>query len=668
MTKRPQSIEELLKKVEDQEVLIEQLKSRNASLKHFEILFEESIDFLCICRLDGYFVKVNPVFIATLGYSEQEFISKPIIDFVHPEDLEKTNNEIEKISKGANCVNFENRYIKKNGEVIHLQWKSILHYSNNNVYAIAREITEIKKTQDKLVASERLFSDAQKIAKLGVWEFNLITNELIWSDELYSIFEIENKPNPNLYQEYLTRFTNEDIVLLNENINNAIVNKQAYDIEHQVILPNDRIKWVLGTATPILDKNNNVVSLRGVAQDITQKKQIEETIRAKELAQSANKAKSDFLANMSHEIRTPLNGIIGFTELLLQTKLDKNQLDYMSSINESGMLLIELINDILDFAKIESGKLELYIEEVNLFESAQQIFDLFKFIAIQKNIDLVLNIDPNVPQFIFIDSIRLKQVLVNLISNAFKFTSFGQIHLDINQISETENDVSILKFSVKDTGIGIKKENQTKIFNSFVQEDSSTSRKFGGSGLGLSISNQILGLLKSKLELISKYGEGSDFFFFVEVKKTISSNLLDNQKTDLFEEKSYVHSQLQFKELKILIVEDNKINMLLIKTLLMKLMPNCTLIEAINGSEAIEKFHSEFPDLILMDIQMPVKNGYEATVGIRKIANFNVPIIALTAGIVLGEKEKCIEFGMNDYLSKPIIKGELEQILLKWVN
>lgn len=626
------------------------------------------MDLISVCGLDGYFVKINPVFITSLGYSEQELISNPFIDFVHPEDLEKTNIEFAKLSKGANSINFENRYVKKNGEVIYLQWKSILKHSNNNVYAIAREITEIKKTQDKLVASERLLSDAQKIAKLGVWEFNLITNQLIWSDELYSIFEIENKPNPNLYQDYLSRFTNEDVERLNENINKAIVEKQAYEIEHQVILSNNRIKWVLGTATPILDKNNNVITLRGVAQDITQKKQIEETIKAKELAQSANKAKSDFLANMSHEIRTPLNGIIGFTELLLQTKLDKNQLDYMSSINESGMLLIELINDILDFEKIESGKLELYIEEVNLFESMQQIFDLFKFIAIQKNIDLVLNIDPNVPQFIFIDSIRLKQVLVNLISNAFKFTSFGQIHLDINQISETENNVSVLKFSVKDTGIGIKKENQAKIFNSFVQEDNSTSRKFGGSGLGLSISNQILGLLKSKLELISKYGEGSDFFFFVEVKKSISSNLLDNQKTDLIEEKSFVHSQLQFKELKILIVEDNKINMLLIKTLLMKLMPNCTLIEAINGSEAVEKFHAEFPDLILMDIQMPEKNGYEATVGIRKIANFNVPIIALTAGIVLGEKEKCIEFGMNDYLSKPIIKGELEQILLKWVN
>ena len=667
MKEQPQSIDELIKKLEDQETLIEQLKSKNETLKHFELLFEESLDFLCICGSDGHFIKVNPVFITTLGYTEQELLSKPFIDFVHPEDLAKTKNEFENIAKGTICINFENRYIKKNGEVMYLQWKSILNYSNNIIYAIAREITEIKKTQDKLKANERLLSDAQKIAKLGVWEFNLLTNELVWTDELYSIFEIENTPNPNLYQDYLSRFTREDIELLNDCINKAIIDKQSYEIEHQVILPNDRVKWVLGTATPILDKNNTVIALRGIAQDITQKKQFEETIRAKELAQSANKAKSDFLANMSHEIRTPLNGIIGFTELLLQTKLDKNQLDYMSSINESGMLLIELINDILDFAKIESGKLELYAEEVNLFDSVQQIFDLFKLIALQKNIDLILNIDANVPQFIFIDSIRLKQVLVNLISNAFKFTSFGQIHLDINLISETNNN-AVLKFSVKDTGIGIKKENQDKIFNSFVQEDNSTSRKFGGTGLGLSISNQILGLMNSKLELVSKYGEGSDFFFFVEVKKAILSDRLENQNIDLIEEKTNLNSQLLSKDLKILVVEDNKINMLLIKTLLFKLMPNCTLVEAINGIEAIEKYHSEKPNLIFMDIQMPEKNGYEATVEIRKTANTSVPIIALTAGIVLGEKEKCIEYGMNDYLSKPIVKNELEQTLLKWVD
>ncbi|TDD97455.1 histidine kinase dimerization/phospho-acceptor domain-containing protein [Flavobacterium cellulosilyticum] len=669
MIKGTPSYNDLLTKVNDQELLIEQIKSNNTSLIQYEMLFKEALDFMCVCGTDGYFIEVNPIFIEVLGYTEHELISAPFIDFVYYEDLEKTKYEFNKIFKGNPTVNFENRYVKKNGETVHLQWKAILNFSNNIVYAIAREITDIKITHDKLIASERLLNEAQKIAKLGVWEFNLTTNELIWSDELYSIFEIENKPNPNLYSEYLFRFTKEDLEKLNANINQAIISKEPYEIEHQLLLPNNTIKWVLGTGIPVLDENKNVVSLRGIAKDITQKKQIEETIKAKDLAQSANKAKSDFLANMSHEIRTPLNGIIGFTELLLQTDLDKNQLDYMSSINKSGELLMELINDILDFAKIESGKLELHIEEINLFESIYQIIDVFKLIGVQKNIELIVNIDKNVPQFIFIDEIRIKQVLVNLISNAFKFTYFGKIQLDIIQISENTDNLSTIQFSVKDTGIGIQDINQTKIFNSFVQEDSSTSRKYGGTGLGLAISNQILGLMNSKLELISKYGEGSDFFFTIEVLKSNNLDLINNLPLNLIDDKRIISSYFQIKDFKILIVEDNNINMLLIRTLLKKMMPNCTLIEATNGNEAILKFISENPNLILMDIQMPEKNGYEATVDIRKINNSNlVPIIALTAGIVTGEKEKCIEFGMNDYLSKPIIKEELEKILMKWVK
>lgn len=668
MNRPSPSFEELLNLLDDQKILIDQLRNENTTLKHFEILFEESLDLMCLCGLDGYYIKVNPIFTKTLGYTVQELLTNPFINFIHPDDLEKTKAEFSTITMGSPTVDFENRYFTKSGEIVHLQWKAILNFSNNIVYANAREITKEKNAHEKLIASERLLYDAQKIAKLGVWEFNLKTNELLWSDELYSIFEIENKPNPNLYAEYLSRFTKEEVLLLETKINQTIIDKKPYEIEHKVVFPDKKVKWVLGTGIPILDEQGEVVSLRGVAQDITQKRQIEETIRAKELAQSANKAKSDFIANMSHEIRTPLNGIIGFTELLLQTNLDKNQLDYMSSIHKSGELLMELINNILDFAKIESGKLELHIEAVNLVESIDQIIDLFKLVALQKNIELIVNIDKNVPKFVLVDILRLKQVLVNLISNAFKFTSVGQINLDIIQISENSDNLSTLKFSVKDTGIGIKSANQSKIFNSFVQEDSSISRKFGGTGLGLTISNQILELMKSKLKLISKYGEGSEFSFELEIKKAsgLKTSML-NPSINYDEDKNWSYSDLQLKNPKILVVEDNTISLLLFKTLLNKLMPNCTLIEAINGNEAILKFDSEKPNLIFMDIQMPEKNGYEATIEIRKKTNaITTPIIALTAGITQGENEKCKKYGLNDFLSKPIIKEELVQVLLKW--
>ena len=264
------------------------------------------------------------------------------------------------------------------------------------------------------------------------------------------------------------------------------------------------------------------------------------------------------------------------------------------------------------------------------------------------------------------DSVRLKQILVNLLSNALKFTTFGEIRLDITEVPNSNIKSSVLKFSVKDTGIGIKVNNNQKIFNSFVQEDNSTNRKFGGTGLGLAISNQLLALMDSKLQLISKYGDGSDFFFEIKFKK--SKHKKNSERTiNSIETPIVLNEALTGK--KVLIVEDNKINMLLAKTLVKKLISNCIIFEAKDGNEAVEQYIKEKPDVILMDIQMPNKNGYEATDEIRKLKDSeNIPIIAITAGIMIGDKEKCLNAGMNDYLPKPIIQVDLEKMLHKWLH
>ncbi|PJJ07270.1 PAS domain S-box-containing protein [Flavobacterium sp. 1] len=662
------SYQELLQKVKEQELLIEKLNDEKQDLTNFEYFVKDSLDLICIADSNRYFKMVNDAFSEVLGYTKEELLSKSFLEFIHPDDLEATLTVFQSLTESSRITDFENRYIKKNGDFVILQWKANLNTANDLVYSIARDITDIRKTQEKLLSSEKSLNEAQKIAKIGSWDFILMTQELNWSNELYEIFEFEKIPNdPQLYNKYLSCFYPKDVEKLKRNIDNTIANKMPYEMEHKIILPNQTIKWVFCTGVSIVDNNDNVVALKGVVQDITQKKQIENTIKAKEKAEASNKAKSDFLANMSHEIRTPLNGIIGFTDLLLKTKFDKDQLEYLTTVNESANTLMEIINNILDFSKIESGKLELISEEIDIYELSNQIINLFKYEANHKKIDLVLYIDPAVPQFIKGDSFRLKQILVNLLSNAMKFTFSGHIKLNIIQ-TEEDDVISKIKFSVVDTGIGIETQNQQKIFQSFIQADNTTTRKYGGTGLGLAISSQLLALKKSKLKLTSSYGAGSEFFFIIAFEK-ISQKQSNPSETTNFEENKSPESSNSLDNYKILIAEDNKINMLLAKTLVKKIVTNCTIIEAVNGYDAVAISKIEHPDLILMDIQMPVQNGYDATMAIRKSKTImHIPVIALTAGVLNGEKEKCISHGMSDYITKPIVHNDLEKVLHKWLK
>lgn len=661
--------EELLQKVKEQELLIQELNEEKYSITNFEYFVNESPDLVFIADNNAYFKVVNDAFVNILGYSRNELLSRPFLEFIYPDDLEKTFKEIKLLTLKNPTIDFENRYIKKNGQLVFLEWRANLNISNNLIYAIARDVTDMRKTQEKLLSSEKSLNEAQKIAKIGSWDFNLTTQGLNWSNELYKIFEIEKKDfEPNLYGKYLSRFLEDDIEVLNKNIYNTITNKIPYEMEHGIVLDNNKKKWVFCTGIPVLDNQNNVVALKGVVQNITQKKLIDDTIKAKEKAEAASIAKSEFLSNMSHEIRTPLNGIVGFTDLLLKTKLDKDQLQYLKTVNESANTLMDIINNILDFSKIEAGKMELNFEEIDIFELSSQIINLFKYEANHKKIDLILRIDTNVPQYILGDSFRLKQILVNLLSNAMKFTATGHIKLILSQEEEFDA-ISKIKFSVIDTGIGIKIQNQNKIFQSFVQADNTTTRRYGGTGLGLAISNQLLALKKSELKLISSYGVGSEFFFAILFKKINKKedNMMNMELKQITEKEIIPFNSLS--SYKILIAEDNKINMLLARTLIKKMLGNCVVIEVSNGFDAVLKVKEEMPDLVLMDIQMPIQNGYDATSEIRKLSTFKyLPIIALTAGVLNGEKEKCLEYGMSDYLTKPIIFNELEKILIKWLK
>jgi PAS domain S-box-containing protein len=444
---------------------------------------------------------------------------------------------------------------------------------------------------------------------------------------------------------------------------------EPFHLTYRIINKIGEIVWVEEFGDAVI-KNGKIIYIEGIMLDITKRKETQKAIQGREYAEAANKAKSEFLANMSHEIRTPLNGIIGFTDLLMKTDLGEIQKKHMITVNQSANSLMGIVNDILDFSKIEAGKLDLHIEKQHVKELLDQITDLIFYESNQKKLHLELNITSDIPKYFWVDIVRLKQILINLLANAVKFTEIGFVKLEVTLVKKIDNSTNRIRFAVIDSGIGIMKKNKEKIFKAFSQEDGSTTKKFGGTGLGLTISNKLLGLMKGHLSLESEIGVGSSFYFDLDLKTTNDPISLVTNITDPDYVSNHVilKTDAKFKNIKIMIVEDNKINMLLLKTIIKNIIPEASIFEILDGREAALKFETLNPDVIFMDIQMPVMNGYESTKAIRKLkSGKNIPIIAITAGAEKEEKDKCIKVGMNDYISKPIVKGMIEETLIKWL-
>jgi len=796
--------EALIKLIDERKQTEEALQQ---SSKKWEAMIAASPDGIGMASLDGTLQLMSYNLAVMYGYTveqKDEYLGKKIFDFIDPSNHKFLVDNIQRLVSGEHSHKItEYLALRKDNSRFYVEVNSTLlcdaRGNPESILFVERDITKRKQTEETLQNERTLFRTIIDLIPDAVYVKDMEGRKIIANPKevLFagknSEDEIIGRTDFQLHPELeANRALEEDQLVLQQG-------KPIYDIDGTLIDRDGIFHWLLCSKVPLRDVHGQIVGLVGVTHDITEQKKTEAILlKAKEEADLANKAKSEFLANMSHEIRTPLNGVIGFTDLLRKSPLNKVQQQYADNANASGHTLLGIINDILDFSKIEAGKMELDHIRTDILELAEQTSDIIKYHASQKGLELLLNIQPDLPRFAFADPIRLKQILVNLLGNAVKFTMSGEVELKVT-FAKKDETTGEFRFSIRDTGIGINEDQQKNLFVAFTQADSSTTRKFGGTGLGLTISNMLAEKMGSKIELVSETGKGSTFFFTLstdyEAGEKIDSGSLtginrilvvdDNDNNRMILEHTFISWGIEFtgadsgqsalkvievsppfdviivdyhmpvlsgldtirlireqlnlspekqptillhsssddaaiyaeckklgvkfnltKPVKsqellqylktihkqpaavvrkskkptpsetagivsygsqvVLIAEDVTLNMLLVTTIIKQILPDVTVLEAKNGKEALNMAILENPDLILMDVQMPEMSGIEATVGIRnheKVKGTRVPIVALTAGAIKGEKERCFEAGMDNFLTKPIDRNVLRKIL-----
>jgi PAS domain S-box-containing protein len=523
-----------------------------------------------------------------------------------------------------------------------------------NVYLT--DITAIKKANKAVKTSEEKYKSIIENMRLGLIEVD--KNDKI--TKVYSGYKMltgykeEELLGKSLTKTLLPKKFQQ--IMLDQNKERKKGESGVYEV--QIKHKNGDLIWVLISGSPLYDENDKFLGSIGIHLNISESKKMQEDLKlAKDKAEYSSQAKEQFLANMSHEIRTPINGIDGMAKLLEKTSLTKTQKEFVSAIRISSDNLLVIINDILDSSKIEAGKLTIEKIGFNLKEILSQTIKSIYHKAEEKRIILESNIDNDIAEILIGDPTRIGQIIINLLNNAIKFTFKGSVRLNCHLINKTKKSNTI-KFEIIDTGIGIEEDKLLKIFDSFSQEDCSTTRKFGGTGLGLSISKQLVQIFNSNLKVRSVKGKGSTFYFTVKFPIGSSNDLVEKDY-------SLIHTDV-LKNKRILVVEDNQINQFLVISLLKKW--KTILDTAENGKVAIEKLNTRNYDIILMDIQMPIMSGIEATSIIRNKLKLTTPIIALTAKAIKGDDKEFLNAGMNDYISKPFSEHELVNKISKLIN
>ncbi|MBF9143466.1 PAS domain S-box protein [Hymenobacter properus] len=434
----------------------------------------------------------------------------------------------------------------------------------------------------------------------------------------------------------------------------------ADSYEIAVTTKGGEVKWLLVSGAPLYDDDQQLVGSIGIYLDVTPQKHLETSLReAKALAEISTRAKQDFLTNMSHEIRTPMNAILGMSQLLAKTELNDSQASYLHAITASAENLLVIINDILDLSKIEAGRLAVEKIGFSVCGVCAQVEQTLRYKAAEKGLDFGTHCDPAMPNVLLGDPYRITQVLLNLAGNSVKFTERGRVHTSCALQGYTPGGEAIVEFTVEDTGIGIDADYLTRVFDEFSQEDSSVTRQFGGTGLGLGISKKLVELMGGELRIESQKHHGTTSRFRLHLPVGTEHDVPQKEGLDV----SGLQHALRGK--RVLLVEDNVFNRMLASIFLSN--AELEVVEASNGGTAVELARTQAFDLILMDVQMPVMNGYEATILLREELGLAVPIIALTANAIQGEREKCLAVGMNDYITKPFQEASLVTMVYDWV-
>jgi len=586
----------------------------------------------------------KPVLIIIFIFSSIYFISNMLVKFIKSLTFKRLNGFIEKVEKIASGNNGKIRMeISGNDEISSLGT------------GINQMIDSLEKTEKAMRTSDKNFRRIIENMQDAYFKTDMNDRVIMISPSFLKLFgyrsqsDVEGQPFEKFFVDPREKKYFDDIMYSNKTVTDHVFGSKRAD--------NSNID-VSVSASYYYDDSGNISGMEGALRDITVRMRSEEELRqAKIEAEEANVAKSDFLAGMSHEIRTPINSIMGFSEMLSNSGLNDKQKTLLNFIKTSSGSLLSLVNNILDFSKIEAGKIELEQIEFSVKEIVREVIDINTAAASKKSLELSYDIDEKITSSVIGDPHKLKQILLNLVTNAVKFTEKGSVKVEA-KVNAENTDHLFVEFFVTDTGIGISKKMKSKIFKPFVQADSTITRKYGGTGLGLAISNRLVKFIgEGRIFLKSEPGEGSVFSFLINFKK--GASLSQFKKQEAITQKKEKNEK-KYGPYKVMLVEDTLLNIELIRMFMSE--RGHEVIVAENGKIAVDLYEPSKLDCILMDIHMPIMNGYEASKILRQIGCL-VPIIAMTADVMETTKKECIESGMNLYLAKPININELEETI-----